>query len=475
LTRPLTPLIHTLNRYHLPWILLLAAGLRLAVLLWLQPTLDFTRTGVVQGSDAYDAYAVNLLATGVYGRESGVADALLPPLYSYALAGVYAIVGRGYWQVGLFHIALDLLSIVCLYHIGRLLFERGRLIGGLAGLLYAGYPYLIFQNLTLIDTPFFMTLLYAFLLLVILLRERERLDREAWLLAILAGVMLGLATLTRAITPPLALLVAVWFLFRLGLWQTVLRLLPVALVSAGLLGLWIARNYQAFNAFIPMSTTSGSNLWQGNSRYVIPFLQAGYDVQWTSPSLEELGIEDSRSLAADQRRTELAVQFWRDNPGLLPELILSKLLAHWSLDVFPRYNPRPGEELGLDADGNFQITRLEADGTHLTYGPDDPVTLYEEPLFDQIGRTVHRLYWGGLFLLGVVGLALTARQWRRASLLWFVHLSMTFMYVLFHPSTRYRAPTDPLWFLFSAAALAALWSWLEQRRAMPAWAVVGRR
>jgi hypothetical protein len=31
-----------------------------------------------------------------------------PPLYSYALALVYAIFGRGYWQVGLFHTTLDM-------------------------------------------------------------------------------------------------------------------------------------------------------------------------------------------------------------------------------------------------------------------------------------------------------------------------------------------------------------------------------
>jgi len=30
---------------------------------------------------------------------------------------------------------------------------------------------------------------------------------------------------------------------------------------------------------------------------------------------------------------------------------------------------------------------------------------------------------------------------------------MTIMYVLFHPSTRYRVPTDPLLFIFSAYAL----------------------
>ena len=96
--------------------------------------------------------------------------------------------------------------------------------------------------------------------------------------------------------------------------------------------------------------------------------------------------------------------------------------------------------------------------------PGDPVDAYSEPLFDQIGRTVHRIYWGGLFLLGLAGIALTLRQWRTVSLLLLAQFSMTVVYMAFHPSTRYRVPTDPLHFLFAAAALVAGWLWWRARR-----------
>ena|GEM_PF-5756723 len=43
-------------------------------------------------------------------------------------------------------------------------------------------------------------------------------------------------------------------------------------------------------------------------------------------------------------------------------------------------------------------------------------------------------------LLALVGIALTLRRWREVSLLWLVQLNMTVMYIIFHPSTRYRAP-----------------------------------
>lgn len=455
-------MIQSFIRYRLPLLLLLTIAVRLVALLAFPDVFAFDQTGAVHGSDAYDAYAQNLLATGVYGRSPGVPDAAIPPLYSYALAGVYAIFGRGYMQVGLFHILLDVCSILMLYQIGRRLMPQGEWVGWLAGLFYALYPYLIFQNLTLIDTPFFMFLLHAFVLLMVLLRQRAGPDRGIWALAALGGLVLGLSMLARPITPPLAVLVGVWFLFRLSLIQSILRLLPVALVSAAVLMPWIARNYQVFGAFVPMTTTSGANFWQGNSEYTVRYFRAGYDVQWTAP---ELTTQDLNSREADAERFALALQWLRDNPDKIPELLWVKFLVHWSIDIAPRLNPAEGRLPRLDYQGNV----IAEEGDELALGglpPGDPVGAYSTPLFDQIGRTIHRFYWGALLLLGLVGVALTLRQWRDVSLLWFVQISMTAVYLIFHPSTRYRVPSDPMWFLFSAYALVWAYGWLRQRRAV---------
>ncbi len=455
------------HRFQPPQIALLAAvllciGLRVGILTAFPHIFDFVATGTVHGSDAYDDYAQNLLATGTYGRVPGQPDAAIPPLYSYALALVYALFGRGYWQVGLFHTALDVACILMLYHIGRRLLPQGAWVGALAGVMYACYPYLIFQNLTLIDTPFFMFWLHGFVLLMVLLRERKGLDRVTWLLAILGGLALGLSLLTRPIMPPLALLVALWFLFRRSLWQTVIRLLPVALVGGLVLLPWIARNYGIYNAFVPMTTTSGANFWQGNSQYTVAVFRAGYDVQWTSPDLQ---TEDLNSREADAERFALALAYLRENPDKIPELLWVKFLVHWSIDIAPRYNPVEGQLPPLDYQGDVEITAGDDGGMTMEgLPPGDPVALYSEGLFDQVGRLVHRFYWGGLFALGLVGVALSARHWREVSLLWFVQISMTLVYVAFHPSTRYRVPSDPLFFLFSAYTLVWVWSWWRARQ-----------
>ncbi|MBN1287553.1 MAG: glycosyltransferase family 39 protein [Anaerolineae bacterium] len=441
-----------------------AVVIRLAVLLVFPSVFAFEQTGAVHGSEAYDTYAQNLLATGVYGITPGAPDALIPPLYSYVLAALYAVFGRGYFTVGLFHILLDALSIAMLCEIGRRLMPRGEAVGLLAGSFYALYPYLIFQNLTLIDTPLFMALLYAFILAMVLLRERPAFDRAAWLLAGLGGLALGLSMLVRPVVPPLALLAALWFLFRLDLKQTVARLLPVALVGVAAVMPWVLRNYTVYDAFVPMTTTSGANFWQGNSPYTVPYLRAGYDVQWTAPELEAVN-PDSRE--ADAERFALATAYLRDNPGKIPELLWVKFLVHWSIDIAPRYNPTSGEAPQLEEDytGAPLVQGAGGDGgLSLSGVPEgDPVNAYAEPLFEQVGRTVHRFYYGGLFCLALFGAALSARRWREVSLLGFVQLAMTAVYVFFHPSTRYRVPTDPLLFLFSAYALVWLWARVRER------------
>src|SRR5262245_14404448 len=154
-------MLKTILAHKLLFILLIAVVVRLGVLLRFPDVFAFEQTGAVHGSDAYDAYAQNLLATGVYGRTAGAPDAGIPPLYSYALAAVYGLFGRGHLQVGLFHIVLDVLSITMLYHIGKRVMPEVISVGAqhaaplqpnisdwipaLAALFAALYPYLIFQ------------------------------------------------------------------------------------------------------------------------------------------------------------------------------------------------------------------------------------------------------------------------------------------------------------------------------------------
>src|SRR5689334_22344967 len=105
------PVFGRLLQHKLALVLAISLLVRLVVFFAFPKVFRFEQTGAIHGSDAYDFYAQNLLQTGIYGRYAGTPDALIPPLYSFALAGVYGLIGRGGLQVALFHTLLDCLSI----------------------------------------------------------------------------------------------------------------------------------------------------------------------------------------------------------------------------------------------------------------------------------------------------------------------------------------------------------------------------
>lgn len=449
------------NRYKLGGIVLLAVVVRLTLLALFPHIFLFEQTNAIHGSTAYDTYAQNLLATGIYGRESGIPDSILPPLYSAVLAGIYGVLGRGGWQVGIFHTLLDVMSIVLLYHIGRHLFKKaapfGKKLSGdvqintwtgtLAALFYAVYPYLVFQNLSLNDTALFMLLLHAFVLCMIELREAPRFDTRTMGIALLGGAVLGVSMLTRALLPPLALLVAIWFLFRLSFRQMLMRLMPVAIVGVLITLPWIMRGSAIHGGFVAIALNSGENIYQGANDQTLPLFKAGYDVQWSDPppTVENITDPYQRNALLMQAGTE----WLREHPEKIPELLWVKFLVHWSIDIAPRKNPLPGEDFALDAEGNL----LVIPNPDVQKQDIEVIAEYSGGLFDTVGRPVHIVYFGSLLLLALLGMVLSWRQWREVSLLWFVQLSMMLIYMVFHPSTRYRVPTDPLLFLFSAYAL----------------------
>ena len=445
-------------RRKLALVIVIAVGMRLAALLLFPDIFAFTDPGnAIHGSEAYDEYARNLLATGVYGREPGVPDSALPPLYSYALALVYALFGRHYIAVAALHILFDIVSICLLYDIGRRVFagenpQRSEWIGALAALAFACYPYLIFQNLTLNDTALWIMLLHIFVWCMLRLRERDRFDRGTLAIALFAGVALGISALARATLAPLAILLSLWFLFRHSPRQTLLRLLPVAAMSLVMLLPWLIRGAGIHGGFVAVSLNSGENLYQGNNAATLPIFRAGYDAQW-SPRPAHLPETDDAFLN-NQWLMGAGVAYLRENPQQIPQLLLTKLLVYWTPQITPLRNLRQGERLHVNESGELRI--IAGDEPHIGVSAAN-AAYAEDSFFDRVGRPLHLLYFGAMLLLAVCGVWLSRRDWRMTSLLLFVQLSQTAVYLAFHPSTRYRSPTDPLLFLFSAVAVAWLW------------------
>ena len=457
----------------LRWILLLALAARLTGLALFPHYFDLGRE---QGIITHDIYARNLLETGVYGYERGVADAELPPLYSVFLALLYSTVGRGYWQIGIAQSLLELASIAALYDILRRLWPQDarflrpqsadtRLlrpqsadtrVAALAALFYAAYPYLIFQSLTMIDTALYIAGVYALLWVVVRLNAAR--GAHVWWLGLAGGLLLWLLLLLRPNIIVLLPFVALWLAIRSGWLGSLRRLALPVLLSVIFLLPWLAFGASVYGRPVFIALHGGGNFLQGNNPCTVAFLRAGYDTSWMSLDAYVPEGESANLAEEDSALLRAGLDYLAQNPGAIPELLWVKFFVYWGVDIWPPQNPPTAE--------NFATLEAVCPGQGLAIGAvseEDPLRIYDEAPEAGTFRTLHRWYFGPLLLLAILGVALSWREWRQVSLLWGVQLSMTLVYLAFHPATRYRAPTDPLLFVFSAIALCWLWERGKER------------
>jgi 4-amino-4-deoxy-L-arabinose transferase-like glycosyltransferase len=411
-------------------ILLGAVALRLAYVIVFGGTLSLQLSG-------YDDYARHLMAGQGYTRFADLhADSDLPPLYPFFLVGVYSVLGRSTVAVALVQIVFDVVSILAIYAIAARL--GGPPVGLLAAAFLAFYPYLLFQDLSTNDTAIFIMLLTLAIWAVYRTCDSPR----AWRWALAAGLLFGLAALTKTLVVLILPLIALWWWRNKGLraaaWLSIVLAVGFAIFPLP----WIVRNTRLHGAFTLISTNDGSNLYQGNNPCAADYLLRGWDVQWSVGSTgcvpaQPQGLPELEEAAwfRDQ-----ALTYLRSHVSDWPRLFGSKLLNLWSVEIMPR---------GVPPTASMQ---------------DQLVLQYEQPAF-QVARVVHLVYFTPLLILAFIGLWRTLRDGRSIGPLLSVPIAITIAYVIYHPSTRYRSPADPFVFVFAAYAVAWLWQVFRLRRA----------
>ncbi len=247
------------------WTLVVAAlGLRIAYNLALHSN-GHTPTDFVIDEREYFG-AAHMLAEGRGFSFFDTALWIRPPLYVVFLAAIMKLLGTDYLPV---LISQSVISAATLLPLGWL---GNRLRGVTAarwtvalGLLYL--PLTLFAGLLLSETLFLFAFAWA---LVALVLAREALSagwkRRSYLLLCASGILIGVGALTRATALAFVPLAALWLFFgdRRAVQPYSRRMLAAGAVVAacGLTILpWTVRSYVAYNAFVPVDTTSGYNLW----------------------------------------------------------------------------------------------------------------------------------------------------------------------------------------------------------------------
>jgi len=406
----------------LPLILALALVVRIAVIVatpHFRPIFD---------AHDYDRTALSIAHGHGYPDSQfrpGESTAFRPPLYPLVLAAVYAV--GGHWSAGRVLNALLGVAVVALVF---LIAQRlwGRRTAVVAGVLAAIFPPLVTFAATLLSESLFIALVLAAVLATL---EYRRSRHLGW--AVAAGVVCGLAALTRAngILLVVGAGAGVWVL-RPRLSRAALVAPAVVVVVAALtVAPWVVRNTIVFHRFVGISDQTGEALagtYNSQARQKGDLPGRGRPPQQL-PTFQGL-FRDRRldEAALMSRLTSRGLTYMADHPGRVAETSVWNTLRVFAVVHDGPF--RPGWEAGV----------LQATGDGRLASPLVPVTLYAILI---------------LALIGVVA-QVRGRARRAPPFIWWFPVLMVLPAIVVWGQPRYRAPVDPFLVMLAAVGLVAI-------------------
>ena len=210
------------------------------------------------GGDAlqYDSIARRLAASGIFSTAEGDRSTRAPG-FPVALAGVYSLAGPDWAAARVMQAVVGAATSALVAILGV---ELGGLLTGVAaGLAYAFFPYSVALCGTLLSDP--LATLLALLATMALLRADGSPGHALW------GALCALGALTR---PNLGLMLPIGLFWpppktRVGFRRAVVSTAAFLMVLAP----WTARNWVVHHRIVPITTSGGVTLWEGNNPYVL--------------------------------------------------------------------------------------------------------------------------------------------------------------------------------------------------------------
>jgi 4-amino-4-deoxy-L-arabinose transferase-like glycosyltransferase len=377
----------------------------------------------------YDGHAVAIALTGrfsdtlAYGRPT----AFRPPAFPYLLGGVYRVAGVARAdEARRVVVARRTQVVIGTALVAAIGLVAAQLFGGVVALvalaLAAVYVPLVTMSGSVMSEPLFAVFMLASLSAAI--AHRRSPHRVRW--ALLAGLLAGLAILTRAnaliLLLPLGL--AVWD--GRPRWSARALAAPVALVAVALLAIvpWTIRNERVLHHFVPVSTQLGSALagTYNDEARTDPEHPASWRSLRSVPSYADIfsKVRQTNEAVLEQRLRHRAERYALDHPTY------PAVVAFWAT------------VRGLELDGRSWWRHTAA-------------TVSIRP-----GWADRGVYCFWMFAVLAVAGAFTAAARRTPWFVWafpaLMYLSVVFLVI---ETPRYRTPLDPFIVLLAALALVS--------------------
>ena len=389
-------------------------------------------------------WAFGLIARSIasgHGFGSPFADtglsALLPPVYSYLLAGIFKVFGIETKASVIAALSLNSLfsALTCIpvFLIARRAF--GNRVAKWAGWGWAFSPYGIYYGADWAWSTCLVALELAWLFYFAWRLEKSSRARD-WLAY---GALSGVAALTEPVVLSVLPLMGVWTIFRIYRqgrpWRT--PLLAAALGGIAVLSPWIIRNYELFHRFIPVRSGFGLELYIGNNGFTEHWINRSLHPNHNDAELSE--YERVGEIAYMDHKLHQGEDFIRAHKAWFVWMTFRRIVymwtGYWSLDrAYLKDEPLDPPNIFVNTTlsvlafiGLWRIFRL--DRSQPDRSPPDAT------------------HSDGDGPLGV----------RFAIVLLFFPLT----YYVTHPETYYFRPVDPLIVVLAAVAVVA---WLPRQK-----------
>jgi 4-amino-4-deoxy-L-arabinose transferase-like glycosyltransferase len=365
-------------------------------------------------------WAFGLIARSIasgHGFGSPFADtglsALLPPVYSYLLAGIFKVFGIETRASVLAALSLNsvfsALTCIPVFLLARQAF--GQRVAKWAGWGWAFSPYGVYYGADWAWSTCLVTLELSCLFLFAWRLENSSRKRD-W---ILFGALCGVAALTEPVVMAVLPLLGIWTLYRryrlARPWKA--QMIAVVLAGAAMLSPWLVRNYMLFHKFIPVRSGYGLELYIGNNGYSQHWVNRTLHPNHSDAELSE--YERVGEIAYMDHKMQQAKDYIRSHPAWYAWMTFRRIVYMWT--------------------GYWSF-----DAAYLKDEPLDPPNIF-------VNTTMS--------LLGLWGLSLVWRRDRALAVRFaIVLLFFPMTYYFSHPETYYFRPVDPLIVVLAAVAVA---------------------
>jgi len=179
------------------------------------------------------------------------------PGHGILLAGIWRVTqDYRYMYIQIFQIMIDCFMIFLIFLICKSLFNEK--IATLSSFLYAIYFPQAFLSIFPLRDCWVMFVAITIIYLIICYHKKPNITN-----ALSVGLLTGLGTYMRPNLIFIALVVSIFAIFYLGKRNCLKLLFISAIVTAGVMAPWWARNWKVYHRFIPLSANFGHVMWVG--------------------------------------------------------------------------------------------------------------------------------------------------------------------------------------------------------------------